>query len=58
MTFKSRSQMAREVGVCRRSLLRWEGAGLIPAAERINPTFSGYSPKAQSVIASVARAAQ
>lgn len=54
----TRSELARAIGVDRATLWRWEASGLIPAAERINQTRSGYSPEAVAAIRAYAGAAQ
>ena len=52
----ARSQLAREIGVDRASLQRWEAAGYVPRAIRINPTFSGYTPAAALAVRAFAEA--
>lgn len=52
----TRSQLARDCGVDRATLWRWEDRGLIPPAERINATRSGYTPEAAAAIRAFALA--
>jgi hypothetical protein len=54
----TRSQLARDIGVDRATLWRWEASGQIPAAERINQTRSGYTPEAVVAIRAYAEMAR
>lgn len=47
---KTRTQLARELGVGRVSLWRYEQAGVIPAATPVTPNRSIYSPVAEAAI--------
>lgn len=54
----SRSELARRLEIDRITIWRWEVEGLIPAATRINPTLSGYTPAAVAAITAYAEAAR
>jgi len=52
----TRSALAREVGVDRVTLWRWESAGLIPTAERPNCRRAVFSPAAVAAVRAFAGA--
>ncbi|WP_425337336.1 helix-turn-helix transcriptional regulator [Hyphomicrobium denitrificans] len=54
----SRSDLARELGVGRVTLWRWQREGVIPAPERISRTQVAYCPEAVAAIRVFAEAAQ
>jgi hypothetical protein len=46
----TRAELARQIGKGRATLVRWEGAGLIPAAKRISYRKAIYDPAAARAI--------
>jgi DNA-binding transcriptional MerR regulator len=58
MDGKTRSELARELGVSRVSLWRYEQAGLILAATPVGPNRSVYSATAEQVIRNLVGAEQ
>lgn len=54
----SRSELARNLGVGRVTLWRYEQAGLIPAPHRISRTQADYSPASVVAIRSFLEAAR
>lgn len=56
--FVTRAEMARQVGKGRATLVRWEEAGLIPAAKRVSYRKAIYDPAAVSAIRAFAGAVQ
>jgi len=53
----TRSQLAREVGVDRVTIWRWEAAGLIPLPDRPNTRRAIFNPAAVAAVRAFARAA-
>jgi DNA-binding transcriptional MerR regulator len=56
--YVSRAELARQVGVGRATLIRWEEAGHIPAARRISYRRALYDAPAQLAIRAFAGAVQ
>ena len=54
----TRAELARQIGRDRATLVRWEDAGLIPAANRVSYRRALYSPAAARAIIAFAGAAQ
>lgn len=54
----SRSDLARELGIGRVTLWRYERDGVIPAPERITRTSVDYTPAAVAAIRAYVEAAQ
>ena len=53
---KTRSALARDIGVGRVTLWRWERAGYIPSPQPVNSRRSCYSPAAIDAIRAFAQA--
>lgn len=54
----TRAELARQVGRDRATLIRWEAAGHIPAAERVSYRKAIYDPAAARAIRAFAGAVQ
>jgi len=54
----SRSQLARELGVGRVTLWRWQQDGLIPAPVSVSRTQVGYRPETVAAIRAYVEAVQ
>ena len=54
----TRAELARQVGKDRATLIRWEEAGLIPAAQRVSYRRALYEPSAARAIRAFAGAAR
>ena len=54
----TRAELARQIGRGRATLVRWEEAGLIPAANRVSYRKALYEPAAARAIRAFAGAVQ